>query len=240
VEDNVLKVGDLDVFYSRIQALHGVNLTVEEGQIVALIGANGAGKSTTLKSISGLLPISKGTIEYRGQNIGGYSPDLIVSKGIGHCPEGRHVWPDMSVWENLTLGAYARNDDDKIQQDLDEVRSLFPILWERRTQKAGSLSGGEQQMLTIGRLLMSKPTLAMFDEPSLGLAPILVQQTSDVICEINSRGTTILLVEQNANMALSMADYAYVLETGRVVLEGTGKDLLANKHVKEAYLGAER
>jgi branched-chain amino acid transport system ATP-binding protein len=233
----MLRLENVDVFYGKVQVLNNVCINVEQGQIVALVGSNGAGKSTTLKTISGLLKPAKGTIEYKSKRIGGLAPDAIVKMGIGHCPEERHIWPAMSVWENLMLGAYSRNDKTEIEKDLEMVYEIFPKLTERKSQKAGSLSGGEQQMLAIGRTLMIRPDLIMFDEPSLGLSPLLVEQTAQTIQEINKRGRTILLVEQNAQMALKMADKAYVLETGRIVLEGTGQELLCNPYVKKAYLG---
>lgn len=233
----MLNLEQVDVFYGKLQALYGLSLEVEGGHIVAIIGANGAGKSTLLKTISGLLHPAKGSITFEGQRIHGLAPADIVALGIGQCPEERHLWPDMTVWENLIMGAYARKDRLAIQEDVHAVCELFPMLEERRSQKAGSLSGGEQQMVAIARTMMARPRLIMFDEPSLGLAPKLVEQTADTIREINKRGTTVLLVEQNAAMALKMADKAYVLETGRVVFEGPGHQLLEDVHVKKAYLG---
>ncbi|MCC6146978.1 MAG: ABC transporter ATP-binding protein [Anaerolineaceae bacterium] len=233
----MLKLQNVDVFYGKVQALSDVCINVEQGQIVALVGSNGAGKSTTLKTISGLLKPSRGSVEYKGQHIAGLAPDMIVKLGIGHCPEERHVWPQMTVWENLMMGAYSRNDKDGIERDLQTNYEIFPKLLARKTQKAGSLSGGEQQMLAIGRTLMIRPDLVMFDEPSLGLSPLFVEHTAQIIRDINKNGRTILLVEQNAQMALKMAHKAYVLESGRIVLEGTGEELLFNPYVKKAYLG---
>lgn len=233
----MLKVNSINVFYGKVQALNNVSLNVEKGQIIALIGANGAGKSTMLKTISGLLKPAKGDIEFEGKSIEGHAPDEILRLGIAHCPEERHVWPAMTVWENLILGAYSRNNKYEINQDLEYVFEIFPKLKERIKQKAGSFSGGEQQMLAIGRTLMSRPRLIMFDEPSLGLAPLMVEQMAATIHEINQRGTTVLLVEQNAFMALRMADKAYVLETGQIFLEGPGADLLEDVRVKRGYLG---
>ena len=233
----MLKVNGIETYYGKVCALHGVSFEVNEGEIVALIGANGAGKSTTLKTICGLLSPLKGSIEFAGKRIDGLAPDKVVSRGISLCPEGRRVWPEMTVWENLILGAYSRRDGQEIDKDIQAVFGGFPILEERKEQLAGSLSGGEQQMLAIGRALMSKPKLLMLDEPSLGLAPIFIEATFKIIGELNATGITILLVEQNAFLALDMADRGYVMETGRILLEGRGKDLLLDEHVKEAYLG---
>lgn len=233
----MLSVENLTVSYGKAQALHDVSIEVDESKIVALIGSNGAGKSTTLKTISGLLRPSSGRIYYEGEDITSVSPEKIVKLGIGHCPEERHVWPQMSVWENLDMGSFSRSDKAQVRQDLEWILDLFPRLQERRDQAAGSLSGGEQQMLAIGRTLMSNPRLVMFDEPSLGLAPILVDQIADVIEEINRQGRTVLLVEQNAYLALNIADNAYVLQSGEVVLKGGGKELLENPLIRSAYLG---
>lgn len=233
----MLKVNDIEAFYGKVQALHHVSLQVEEGEIVALVGANGAGKSTTLKTIAGLVAPATGSIEFCGQRIDGLPPDRIVRKGISLCPEGRRVWPEMTVWENLILGAHSRQDRTQVEKDLADFEARFPIMRERRNQLAGSLSGGEQQILAIGRALMSKPRILMFDEPSLGLAPLLVEQTFDIIRDLNRQGLTILLVEQNAFLAMEMANRAYVIETGRIVLEGPGKELLKEDHVRKAYLG---
>lgn len=205
--------------------------------MVALIGANGAGKSTTLKAISGLSPPTSGIIEFKGRMVNGLPPRAIVTMGISHCPEERRVWPKLTVWETLDMGAYTRKDKKAINEDIEEIFDLFPVLRERRNQLAGTLSGGEQQMLAIGRAIMSKPKLLLLDEPSLGLAPIMVEKTAEKIHEIHKKGTTILLVEQNAFLALTMSDRAYVLETGKTVLEGKGRELLQNEHVKKAYLG---
>lgn len=233
----MLKVNEIDVYYGNIQALKGVSLTVEEGEIVTLIGANGAGKTTLLNTLSGLLRPRKGTIEYLGRSIVGRQAQQIVRDGIIHVPEGRRVFANMTVEENLYLGAFLRKDNQGIKRDLDRVYEIFPRLHERRKQQSGTLSGGEQQMLAIGRALMSKPKLLLLDEPSMGLAPILVQTIFDIIQDINSNGTTILLVEQNAHMALSIADRAYVIETGKVVISGTSQQLQDDESVREAYLG---
>lgn len=233
----MLKVNEIDVYYGNIQALKGVSLTVEEGEIVTLIGANGAGKTTLLNTLSGLLRPRKGTIEYLGRSIVGRQAQQIVRDGIIHVPEGRRVFANMTVEENLYLGAFLRKDNQGIKRDLDRVYEIFPRLHERRKQQSGTLSGGEQQMLAMGRALMSKPKLLLLDEPSMGLAPILVQTIFDIIQDINSNGTTILLVEQNAHMALSIADRAYVIETGKVVISGTSQQLQDDESVREAYLG---
>jgi branched-chain amino acid transport system ATP-binding protein len=233
----VLKVESIDVFYGNIQALKGVSLEVKNGEIVTLIGANGAGKSTLLKTISGLLKPKQGDILYEGTSIAGKAAQTIVKKGISHVPEGRRIFANMTVEENLELGAFLRKDKQEIQQDFEKVYHLFPRLYERRKQLAGTLSGGEQQMLAIGRSLMARPRLLLLDEPSMGLAPLLVKTIFRIIEEINSFGTTILLVEQNAHMALSVADRAYVIESGRVVLSGTAQELNASEQVKKAYLG---
>ena len=232
---SLLHIKDLKVSYGGIEALKGISLDVEKGQIVALIGANGAGKSTTLRAISGLIPRSQGTITYDGQVISGMTPQRIVSEGICMVPEGRRVFPNLTVLENLRIGAYLRKDD--IQADLEHVYDLFPRLKERAWQLAGTLSGGEQQMLAVGRALMMRPKLLMMDEPSMGLAPILVEQIFDIIKELHKAGTTILLVEQNAEMALKVADRAYVLETGSVSMSGTGAELATSDAIKKAYLG---
>lgn len=231
----LLKINDLNVSYGAIHAVRGISFEVEEGSIVTLIGANGAGKSTTLKAIAGLLTPESGTIEYCGENIAGMDATDIVKKGITLVPEGRRIFSDLSVLENIKIGAYLRKDD--LTEDIETVYSLFPILKERNWQQAGTLSGGEQQMLAVGRALMSKPKLIMMDEPSLGLSPIYVKNIFDIIRKISSTGVTILLIEQNANMALKIADRAYVLETGLITMEGTGQELLENQKVRDAYLG---
>ena len=237
-EKNILEIHDLKVSYGGIEAVKGVTLTVPEGKIVTLIGANGAGKSTILKTVSGIVRPKTGRILYNGEDITGKSPDKIVKAGIVLVPEGRHVFPNLTVKENLKRGAYLRRDD--LSADFATVYGLFPRLKEREWQLAGTLSGGEQQMLAVGRALMSKPKLIMMDEPSLGLAPLIVQSIFGIIREINRRGITVLLNEQNANMALQTADKAYVLETGRLTMEGTGAELLADESVKEAYLGKSK
>ena len=232
---NMLKVTNLKVSYGGIEALKGISFDVEQGQIVTLIGANGAGKSSTLRSIAGLVKPSAGNISFYGEDITGKDTNLIVSKGITLVPEGRRIFPDMTVLENLKIGAYLRNDD--LTEDINWVYDLFPRLKERSWQAGGTLSGGEQQMLAVGRALMSRPKLIMMDEPSLGLAPIIVKGIFDIIKEINKQGVTVLLIEQNANMALKTADLGYVMETGRITLTGTGAELLTNEAVKAAYLG---
>lgn len=233
----MLKLQDLHVYYGGIHAVKGINLHIPQGHIVTLIGANGAGKSSTVRSIAGLNKQTKGQILYKGNNILGKHPEAIVKLGIALSPEGRRILPHLTVAENLQLGAYVRTDKEGIAKDMDLVYTLFPRLRERSWQKGGTLSGGEQQMLAVGRALMSNPDLVMLDEPSLGLAPILVKEIFSIITEINSQGKTVLLIEQNAYAALSVANYAYILETGTVVLEGPGQDLLHNPQVKEAYLG---
>ncbi|MCI8374398.1 MAG: ABC transporter ATP-binding protein [Lachnospiraceae bacterium] len=232
---NLLEVKDLHVSYGGIQAVKEISFGVPKGEVVTLIGANGAGKSSTLRSIVGLVKPESGSIQFEGAELAGLSTDQIVSKGITLVPEGRRVFPDLTVLENLKIGAYMRKDS--LGEDLKWVHDLFPRLKERSWQLAGTLSGGEQQMLAIGRALMSKPELIMMDEPSLGLAPIIVQGVFDIIREINKQGVTILLVEQNANMALKAANKGYVMETGRITLTGTGAELLENEEVKAAYLG---
>ena len=233
----MLEIKDLHVSYGGIQALRGVSLNVPDGKIVTLIGANGAGKSTLMRTISGLVKAQSGSILWNGQELLGKPIDQIVASGIAMSPEGRRVFPDMTVLENLKIGAYLRRDKAEIEKDIQWVYSLFPRLEERSWQLAGTLSGGEQQMLAVGRALMSRPKLMMLDEPSLGLAPLVVQDIFSIIREINRQGVTVLLVEQNANMALKIADLAYVLETGTITMSGTGAELLADSRVKEAYLG---
>ncbi len=231
----ILKINDLKVNYGGIEAVKGISFEVPQGEIVTLIGANGAGKSSTLRSIAGLVKPRSGEIEFMGENIAGKSPNYIVSKGITLVPEGRRIFPDLTVVENLRIGAYLRKDD--LTDDLNWVYDLFPRLKERSWQAGGTLSGGEQQMLAVGRALMSRPKVIMMDEPSLGLAPLVVKGIFDIIKEINKRGVTVLLIEQNANMALKTANTGYVLETGRITMSGTGAELLANESVKAAYLG---
>ena len=233
---NILEIRDLQVHYGGIEAVKGISLDVPEGEIVTLIGANGAGKSSTLRSIAGLVKPSSGNISFFGEDITGKDTNLIVSKGITLVPEGRRIFADMTVLENLKIGAYMRKDD--LTDDLNWVYDLFPRLKERSWQAGGTLSGGEQQMLAVGRALMSRPKLIMMDEPSLGLAPIIVKGIFDIIKEINKQGVTVLLIEQNANMALKTADLGYVMETGRITLTGSGEELLNNPQVKEAYLGS--
>lgn len=235
MSDVILSVKDLCVHYGGIEAVKGISFDVHEGEIVTLIGANGAGKSSTLRSIAGLVKPSKGTINFRGDNITGRDPTVIVKKGVTLVPEGRHIFPDLTVLENLKVGAYLRHDD--ISGDIQWVYDLFPRLRERSWQAGGTLSGGEQQMLAVGRALMARPKLIMMDEPSLGLAPLVVRDIFDIIRQINHQGVSILLIEQNANMALKVADSAFVMETGRITMSGTGKELLANEDVKKAYLG---
>ena len=232
---NILEVKDLKVAYGGIEAVRGISFDVPEGEVVTLIGSNGAGKSSTLRSIVGLEKPAAGSIMFRGMELIGMGTETIVTKGITLVPEGRRVFVNLSVVENLRMGAYMRKDS--IDEDLNWVYDLFPRLKERSWQAAGTLSGGEQQMLAIARALMSKPKLIMMDEPSLGLAPIIVQGVFDIIREINKQGVTILLVEQNANMALGAADLGYVMETGRITMSGTGKELAANEEIKSAYLG---
>ncbi len=233
----MLKIENLHVFYGGIHALKGISMEVPEGKIVTLIGANGAGKSTTLRTIVGLVKPKDGKIYYQDEDITGKPSHYIVRKGIALVPEGRRVFANLTVYENLLMGGYNRPEDEEFKKDLDYVFSLFPRLLERKNQLAGTLSGGEQQMLALGRALMSRPKLMMLDEPSLGLAPKLVEDVFKSIQEIHRNGTTILLIEQNAMAALQIADYGYVLETGKIVLEGTGEDLLHNEDVKRAYLG---
>jgi branched-chain amino acid transport system ATP-binding protein len=234
----LLEVSGVHTFYGNIEALKGVSLTVEEGEVVTLIGSNGAGKSTTLRSISGLTPPREGSIKFEDTEIGEVPPQEIVERGISLAPEGRHVFPRMSVRENLDLGAYLRKDRDGIENDRERVYSLFPRLKERERQKGGTMSGGEQQMLAIGRALMANPRLLLLDEPSMGIAPILVERIYETIAEINRQGTTILLVEQNANYALDVSKRGYVLETGKVALEDQSSALRTNPDVQKAYLGA--
>ncbi len=231
----MIKVENLCVNYGGIEAVKDISFEVPEGEIVTLIGANGAGKSTTLRTITGLVKARSGSIKYMGEEILGKDTVSIVSKGITLVPEGRRIFPDLTVLENLKVGAYLRKDS--LEEDIEWVYSLFPRLQERHWQLGGTLSGGEQQMLAVGRALMSRPKIMMMDEPSLGLAPLVVKDIFDIIKEINKRGVTILLIEQNANMALHTADQGYVMETGRITLSGTGKELLENSAVKEAYLG---
>ena len=234
----MLKIENLHVSYGGIRALRGISLEVPDGKIVTLIGANGAGKSTTLRTISGLVKADSGSISYDGEELLGLPIYKILEKGIAMVPEGRRVFTNLTVRENLKIGAYLRNDKAQIEKDLAWVYELFPRLKERDWQLAGTLSGGEQQMLAVARALMSKPKLIMMDEPSLGLAPLVVKGIFDIIRTINDQGVTVLLIEQNANMALKIADYAYVLETGLIGLTGTGKELLVNEDVKKAYLGS--
>lgn len=236
----MLKIKDLHVSYGGIKALRGIDLEVPDGKIVTLIGANGAGKSTTLRTISGLVKAESGSIEYDGQELVGKPINKILEAGIAQVPEGRRVFPDMTVLENLKIGAYLRKDKDEIEKDIKWCYELFPRLEERHWQLAGTLSGGEQQMLAVARGLMSRPKMMMLDEPSLGLAPLVVQDIFTIIKEINRQGVTILLVEQNANMALKTADLAYVLETGSITKSGTGAELLADESIKEAYLGKKK
>jgi len=233
----MLNVEKLFVSYQAIKALQDVSFTVGQGEIVALIGSNGAGKTTILNAVSGIVPALSGKITFKGTEITGIPPHEIVKQGISQVPEGRRVFANMTVMENLEMGAYIRNDTKAISEEIEQVFQRFPRLFERKKQLAKTLSGGEQQMLAMGRALMSRPSLLLLDEPSMGLAPMLVQQIFDIIQEINSSGTTIMLVEQNANMALSIANRAYVLETGEVVLSGDAKELAANPEVRKAYLG---
>jgi branched-chain amino acid transport system ATP-binding protein len=235
--EKVLDVRDLTVGYDSIDAVKGITFEVNQGEIVTLIGANGAGKTSTLKAVSGLLPYG-GEIHYHGQSLRKVPPHRIVEMGIAHVPEGRGIFGNLTVTENLKLATWQRKDKEAAKKDFNHVLELFPILRERKNQPGGTLSGGEQQMLALGRALMSRGTLMLLDEPSMGLAPMLVQEVFRMLSRINAEGTTILLVEQNANMALQLASRAYVLETGRVSLSGTGKDLMENPRVKEAYLGA--
>ena len=235
MSETILSIKDLKVNYGGIEAVKGISFDVTEGNIVTLIGANGAGKSSTLRTIAGLEKPAAGTLAFRGDNITGLDPTGIVKKGITLVPEGRRIFPDLTVLENLKMGAYLRNDD--ISEDINWVYDLFPRLKERSWQAGGTLSGGEQQMLAVGRALMSKPKMIMMDEPSLGLAPLVVKGIFDIIKEINKQGVTVLLIEQNANMALKIAHDAYVLETGKITMSGTGAELLANDDVKKAYLG---
>ena len=235
MSETILKITDLRVNYGGIEAVKGINFDVPEGQIVTLIGANGAGKSSTLRTISGLVKPRSGKIEFKGQDITGKDPTTIMQSGITLVPEGRKIFKDLTVLENLRVGAYIRKDD--ITDDINWVYELFPRLKERSWQAGGTLSGGEQQMLAVGRALMSRPKIIMMDEPSLGLAPLVVRGIFDIIREINRRGVTVLLIEQNANMALKTADIGYVMETGSITMSGSGRELLENKAVKDAYLG---
>lgn len=236
----MLKVRDLVVAYGGIEALKGISIDVPEGKIVTLIGANGAGKSTLLRTIMGLEKPRSGSVEYNEENLKGLNSQHIVTRGITLVPEGRRVFPNLTVLENLRIGAYLRKDEDGILKDIQRIYELFPRLEERNWQMAGTLSGGEQQMLALGRALMCRPKLIMMDEPSLGLAPLVIKEIFNIIRRINESGTTVLLVEQNANMALKVAHHAYVLETGRIKMEGSGRELLENEEIKEAYLGKKK
>ena len=233
----MLKLDNVKLKYGYVTALKGISLEVEEGSITCLLGANGAGKSTTLRAVSGLNEIFEGTITFKDEEIQNRAPDDIVKRGIIHCPEGRKLFPDLSVYENLLAGAYVIKDKELIKEKLEEAYSLFPILSERKRQLAGTLSGGEQQMLAVGRSLMADPDLLMLDEPSLGLAPIIFEQIFDTLLELKKKGKPIFLVEQNANAALHISDYAYIIEVGSITLEGNAKELLTNEKVKEKYLG---
>ncbi len=236
MSDQLLQIKELKVKYGGIEAVRGISFNVNAGEIVTLIGANGAGKSSTLRTISGLVKPAKGNIIFDGEDITGKDPTQIVSKGLMMVPEGRRIFPNLTVLENLRIGAYLRKDD--LEEDIEKVYGYFPRLKERSWQEGGTLSGGEQQMLAVGRALMGRPKLLMMDEPSLGLAPIVVQEIFRIITRISEAGTTVLLIEQNANMALHVADRAYVIENGQILMEGTGKELLENEKVREAYLGS--
>ena len=233
----LLEVDNIAVHYGRIQAIDGVTLSVEEGEVVSLIGANGAGKTTTMRAIAGLLSLSDGSVQFGGDDIGRLKGHERVARGISLVPEGRGIFPAMTVMENLDMGAYARDRKSGVAEDLDRVFDLFPRLKERKDQSGGTLSGGEQQMLAIGRALMARPTLLLLDEPSMGLAPMFIRQIFAIIAQVRDQGTTVLLVEQNAHQALNLADRAYVLETGKITKSGTGKELLADASIREAYLG---
>ena len=235
----MLTVNDLHVYYGNIAAVKGISLTVYPGEIVTLIGGNGAGKSTTMRTISGLLKPKRGEVHFEGQKVSGLKGHEVAQRGIAQSPEGRRIFPRMTVTENLELGAFLRNDKAGILEDMDRVFDLFPRLKERLTQKSGTLSGGEQQMLAMGRALMAKPRLLLLDEPSMGLAPVLVDVVFETITKVNEQGTTVLLVEQNALVALNIADHAYVLETGHITLEGPAKELADNDEVRKAYLGED-
>ncbi|MFI1717302.1 ABC transporter ATP-binding protein [Streptomyces sp. NPDC053513] len=235
----LLEVEDLRVAYGKIEAVKGISFSVEAGQVVALIGTNGAGKTTTLRTLSGLLKPTSGKIVFDGQLLNGIPAHKVVSLGLAHSPEGRHIFPRLTIEENLRLGAFLRKDKDGIEKDIQKSYDLFPILGERRKQAAGTLSGGEQQMLAMGRALMSRPKLLMLDEPSMGLSPIMMQKIMETIATLKSEGMTILLIEQNAQAALSLADHGYVLEVGTMKLSGTGRDLLVNDDVRKTYLGEE-
>lgn len=233
----MLEVKDLEVYYGMIQAIKGISFEVNKGEVIALIGANGAGKTTTLHTITGLLSPKKGSVMFEGKDITKIPAHKIVSMGMAHVPEGRRVFADLSVYENLKLGAYTRKDKENLNKDLESIYERFPRLAERKNQSAGTLSGGEQQMLAMGRALMSKPSIILMDEPSMGLSPILVNEIFDIIESISKSGTTVLLVEQNAKKALSIADSAYVLETGKIVTSGKASELLEDDSIKKAYLG---
>lgn len=236
----MLKIENLSVKYGGITALKGIDLEVKEGQIVTLIGANGAGKSTTLRAIMGLVKPSTGRVLHNGKDLAGEKTENMVTNGVTLVPEGRRVFPNLTVLENIKIGAFTRNDKEEIEKDIQWVYSMFPRLKERSWQLAGTLSGGEQQMLAVGRALMSRPKLLMMDEPSLGLAPLIIKDIFHIIKEIRKTGVTILLIEQNANAALHIADRAYVMETGKIIMQGTGKELLANDEIKHAYLGTKK
>lgn len=233
----MLKICDLSVHYGKIRAVRQIDMEIAQGEIVSLIGANGAGKSTTLRALSGLVKAVGGTIEFEGKLITNWSPKAIVKAGISHCPEGRQIFPRMTVMENLEMGAFTRQDKQNLQPDYDRIFDYFPVLCQRKTQLGGTLSGGEQQMLAMGRALMSKPKLLLLDEPSLGLAPLLVEKIFEIIQNINREGMTVLLIEQNAWQALNISNRGYVLETGSVAVSGAAKELLNNDHVRRAYLG---
>ena len=235
----LLEVEDLRVAYGKIEAVKGISFSVEAGQVVSLIGTNGAGKTTTLRTLSGLIKPTSGKITFDGQVLNGIPAHKTVSLGMAHSPEGRHIFPKLTIAENLQLGAFLRKDKDGIEKDIQRAYDLFPILGERRKQAAGTLSGGEQQMLAMGRALMSQPKLLMLDEPSMGLSPIMMKRIMSTVTELQQQGTTILLVEQNAQAALKRADFGYVLEVGKIVLSGSGRDLLVNDEVRKAYLGED-
>ncbi|MFE3994607.1 ABC transporter ATP-binding protein [Streptomyces goshikiensis] len=235
----LLKVEDLKVAYGKIEAVKGISFEVNEGEIVCLVGTNGAGKTTTLRTLSGLLKPAGGTITFDGKPLAQVPAHKIVALGLAHSPEGRHIFPRLTITENLQLGAFLRTDKEGIEKDVQRAYEMFPILGERRKQAAGTLSGGEQQMLAMGRALMSRPKLLMLDEPSMGLSPLMMQKIMATIAELKATGTTILLVEQNAQAALSLADQAHVMEIGKIVLSGTGQDLLHNEDVRKAYLGED-